>query len=76
MSELAAVVETGPGPATDGVVRWRRIDLRAVVERRFGIGLHERTVDKLHFAKLSVRPQHPASDADAQMAFKKTSPGR
>lgn len=26
-AELASIVETGPDPATDGVVRWRRIDL-------------------------------------------------
>ena len=39
MSELAAIVEAGPDPdpEADGVVRWRRIDLCAVVERRFGI---------------------------------------
>src|SRR6476646_39432 len=28
LAELAQVVETGPDPAVDGVVRWRRIDLR------------------------------------------------
>ncbi|TGV89877.1 MAG: helix-turn-helix domain-containing protein [Mesorhizobium sp.] len=27
-SELAAMVETGPDRAVDGVVRWRRIDLK------------------------------------------------
>jgi hypothetical protein len=25
---VAEVVETGPDPAVDGVVRWRRIDLK------------------------------------------------
>ena len=28
LAELAEVVETGPDPAVDGVVRWRRIDLK------------------------------------------------
>ena len=31
MSELSAIVETGPDPEVDGVVRWRRIDLRTAV---------------------------------------------
>ena len=31
MRELAVIVETGPDPETDGVVRWRRIDLCDVV---------------------------------------------
>lgn len=39
--------------------------------------LHERTVGKhlteLGFVKISVRPQHPKADPDAQEAFKKTS---
>src|SRR4051794_2752501 len=31
-AELAAAVERGPDPDRDGVVRWRRVDLRALVE--------------------------------------------
>jgi transposase len=78
MAELEALVEQGPDPDQDGVVRWRRIDLRALIATRFGVSFHERTVgkllDKLNFAHLSVRPQHPESDPKAQEAFKKTSP--
>ena len=78
MAELEALVEKGPDPDQDGVVRWRRIDLRDVIATRFGVSFHERTVgkllDKLDFARLSVRPQHPESDPEAQAAFKKTSP--
>ena len=37
MSELSAIVETGPDPEVDGVVRWRRIDLKRVIEERFGV---------------------------------------
>ena len=41
-AELAAVVERGPDPDRDGVVRWRRGDLKALIEARFGVRLHER----------------------------------
>ena len=78
IGELDKVVEQGPDPGTDGVVRWRRVDLQAVIVQRFGVQLHERSVGKLlrrlGFARLSVRPQHPSSDPVAQDAFKKTSP--
>jgi hypothetical protein len=60
LAELARIVEAGPDPATDGVVRWRRVDLQAVIARRFGVRLHERSVGKalhrLGFARLLVRP--------------------
>lgn len=75
MSELAAIVEAGPDPAMDGVVRWRRADLCAVVERRFGIHVAERTMSSilrpLGFVKLSARPRHPQSDPEAQELYKK-----
>ncbi len=77
---LAARVEKGPDPEVDGVVRWRRIDLKHWIEAEFGVVMHERTVGKqlaaLGFRRLSVRPQHPKSDPAAQEVFKKTSPGR
>ena len=56
----------------------RRVDLKDRIEARFGVTMHERTVGKplaaLGFRRLSVRPQHPKSDPEAQEAFKKTSP--
>ena len=77
-AELAQMVRDGPDPAVDGVVRWRRVDLKRRIEERFGVTMHERTVGKqlaaLGFRRLSVRPQHPKSDPEAQAAFKKTSP--
>lgn len=80
LSALAAWVEAGPDPARDGVVRWRRRDLQARIAVEFGVALHERSVGKqlaaLGFRRLSVRPQHPKSDPQAQVAFKKTSPKR
>jgi transposase len=77
-AELAAAVERGPDPERDGVVRWRRVDLQALIEARFAVRLHERSVGKvlrrLGFARLSVRPKHPKADEAAQQAFKKASP--
>ncbi len=76
-AEFAALVETGPDPAVHKVVRWRRVDLRDEVKRRFGVDLHERSVGKIlasmGYRRLSVRPQHPKSDPAAQETFKKTS---
>lgn len=75
MRELATIVEAGPDPEADGVVRWRRIDLCDVVERRFGVCVAERTMSsilhRLGFAKLSARPRHPRSDPEAQELYKK-----
>src|ERR671938_369157 len=57
-AELAAAVERGPDPDRDGVVRWRRVDLRALIEARFAVRPHERTVGRLlrrlGFGRLSV----------------------
>jgi hypothetical protein len=57
------------------VVRWRRVDLAALIAARFGVVLAERTVGtllrRLGFVRLSVRPRHPAHDAEAQAAPKK-----
>ena len=76
-AELATAVERGPDPDRDGVVRWRRVDLKALIEVRFAVRLHERTVGKvlrrLGFTRLSVRPKHPKADEAAQEAFKKAS---
>ena len=80
LAALAALVEAGPNPETDGVVRWRQSDLRRVIEERWGVSLHERTVGKqlklLGFKRLTVRAQHPQSDPEAQETFKKTSARR
>jgi transposase len=75
---LATAVDRGPDPERDGVVRWRRVDLKALIKARYDVELHERSVGKvlrrLGFARLSVRPKHPSSDPAAQDAFKKASP--
>ena len=75
-SELATIVETGPDPKTDGVVRWRRVDLQRVIEARFGVTYGERHVGKLlkalGFSRMSARPRHPGQDERVIEAFKKT----
>ena len=66
LAELAKIVETGPDPAVDGVVRWRRIDLKRVIEERFGVVYSERSISdllaRLAFSHISGRPQHPEQD--------------
>src|SRR4051794_23517969 len=77
-AELATAVEQGPDPDRDGVVRWRRIDLKALIEARFAVRLHERTVGKvlrrLGFTRLSVRPRDPEADEAGQGGVQKNSP--
>ena len=46
-AELVTAVERGPDPDRDGVVRWRRVDLQALIEARFAVRLHERSVGKV-----------------------------
>ncbi len=66
LADLSARVEAGPDRATDGVVRWRRVDLQRVIAERSGVVYHERTVGKLlhglGFRRVSARPRHPAQD--------------
>ena len=80
MEELAEIVESGPDPATDGVVRWRRIDLKGVIEERFGVVYSERAISellaRLSFSYISGRPQHPRQEQRVLEGFKKTSPAR
>jgi transposase len=77
MGELAEIVETGPDLETDGVVRWRRIDLKRVIEKRFGVVYAERSISRLladlGFVHISARPQHPGQNPKVIEAYKKTS---
>ena len=42
LAEFAQIVETGPDREKDGVVRWRRIDLKRIIAERFGVDFHPR----------------------------------
>lgn len=76
--ELVRIVESGPIPARDGVVRWRLIDLAAWVWAEFGISVSEATMSRelkaLGFGKLSARPRHHGQNGEEIAAFKKISP--
>ena len=56
-------------------MRRRRVDLARRIEVVFGIKIHERTVGRyltrLGFRPMSVRPEHPKADPQAQAASKK-----
>jgi transposase len=71
-------VREGPRLEQHKVIRWRLMDLRDEIARRFGVQMHERTVGKLmarlNFSRVSVRPRHPEQDTAAQDAHKKTLP--
>jgi transposase len=75
---LQRIVETGPNPAVDGVVRWRLIDLAQWVYAEVSISISKQTLSRmlrgLGYRKLTARPRHHAQDPAALEAFKKTSP--
>jgi transposase len=77
MAELKALTVKGPDPAKDKVVRWRCVDLREEVARRFTVTVSERTIGRwlrrLEMTRLQPRPFHPKKDAVAQEDFKKNS---
>jgi transposase len=77
---LARLVEDGPIPALDGVVRWRACDLIMRLHQEFGISVSDDTVYRslkgLGFSHVSARPRAYKQNAEAMEAFKKTSPPR
>ena len=77
MEELRDLTIEGPDPARHKVVRWRCVDLRDEVARRFSVTVTERTIGKwlrkLELTRLQPRPFHPKKDAVAQEEFKKNS---
>jgi transposase len=78
LAQFAQLVEAGPDREVDGVVRWRRLDLKRVIAERFGIDFHPRYVGKLlqmlGFSHISARPRHPAQDERTVEAFKNVWP--
>jgi transposase len=80
LAEFARIVEAGPDRKEDGVVRWRRIDLKRVIAERFRVDFHPRYIGKLlhklGFSHMSARPRHPAQDERIVEAFKKISRAR
>jgi transposase len=77
-AELDRIVEAGPASAGLGhLARWRCLDLKALIEERWGVDYHERTIgkllDRLGFSHMTMRPRHYRQDEVAMEAFKKTS---
>ena len=73
LAQFAQIVEAGPDREKDGVVRWRRLDLKRVIAERFGVDFHPRYVGKLlHKVGFPYerRPRHPAQDERIVEAFK------
>jgi transposase len=79
-AELATLVDAGPDREVDGVVRWRRVDLKREIKERYGVDYHERHVGtllkQLGFSHVSARPRSPGQDAETMATFKKTSRAR
>lgn len=77
-AELRELVIKGPDPAVHKVVRWRCVDLRAEVARRWSVEVHESTIGawlgQFRLTRLQPRPVHPKKDAEAEATFKKTLP--
>jgi transposase len=75
LAKFARIVEAGPDREKDGVVRWRRIDLKRVIAERSGVDFHPRYVGKLlhklGFSHMSPRPRRPSQDERIVEAFKK-----
>jgi len=74
---LARLVDDGPIPAVDGVVRWRACDLIMRLHEEFGISVSDDTVyralKELGFSHVSARPKAYRQDSEAIEAFKKIS---
>src|SRR6185437_1711520 len=72
---LKRIIEAGPDPEVDGIVRWRLIDLAQWVFAEFGIAISKQTLSRMlrqmGYRKLSARPRHYAQDPAAPAAFKK-----
>jgi transposase len=77
-AEVIRIVEAGPDPTTDVVVRWRCVDLRRIIMARYMIDLDEVSIGRMlklaGFSHISARPQHPAQDPEVIEDFKKSSP--
>ncbi|MBB3948659.1 transposase [Rhizobium skierniewicense] len=75
---LIEVVEKGPVPYLDGVVRWRLVDLMQWLWQEHRISVSRQTrgreLQALGYRKLTARPRHHAQDPQAIVDFKKASP--
>jgi transposase len=75
MAELRQLVLDGPDPTVHRVMRWRCVDLREEVSRRFSATVDVGTIGKwlnaMGLTRLQPRPFHPKKDEAAQATSKK-----
>ena len=71
MAALKAVVLAGADPAADKIARWRIVDLRRWVERRWGVSHSEtgmlRVLWPLDLSHPKTRPRNPQSNEKASL---------
>ena len=74
---LETWLEEGPDPETDGIVRWRCIDLQRKIKAAFDHDYTERGIGvllkRIGYSHISARPHHPKGDPEKRAAFKKNS---
>ena len=77
LEALTAIIESGPIPATHGVVRWRLCDLGQWLWEEFQLSVSKQTLSRelraMGLRKLSARPKHHAQAPQAIETFKKLS---
>ncbi len=75
---LVQILQTGPMPAVQGVVRWRLIDLVERVSEEFHLSVSPQTPSRelraLAYQKRSARPRHHAQNPGTFEQFERTSP--
>ena len=75
LAEIKELIIKGPDLEKDHVVRWRCVDIQAIIKQQYSVEYHERTIGKLlHFlglSHISSRPQHPKSNPQRIETFKK-----
>src|ERR1700712_4694037 len=75
---LRLIIESGPIPATHGVVRWRLIDLCQWLWHEFQISVAKPTLSRelrmMGYRKLSARPRHHAQREGSIELFERVSP--
>ena len=72
LTQFAQIVEAGPDREEDGVVRWRRIDLKRVIAERFGVAFHHAMSESFSRSSASrisapgrvIRPRTSGSSKD------------
>ena len=77
IQKLEEWLEKGPDPKTDGIVRWRCMDLQRKIKDEFGHDYTDRGISailkRIGYSHISARPHHPKGDPQAREELKKNS---